>query len=176
MSRLATVVSGFAALVFGLAVSAQSANADVIYSLTFTPTSGTAGGTGTLDLNLPSFPTSLTIAATPPTNLGDFVSLDATVGGTVFDITSLGTNDKIVITGGLPSTIDTTGTNGGSALAYVNGLNYVADIGGTFSFGTITVAAVPEASTWAMMILGFVGVGFMAWRQKARGQASTSFA
>jgi PEP-CTERM motif len=29
-----------------------------------------------------------------------------------------------------------------------------------------TVAAVPEPSTWAMMILGFMGVGFMAYRRK----------
>jgi hypothetical protein len=34
--------------------------------------------------------------------------------------------------------------------------------------GTITsfTAAVPEPSTWAMMILGFFGVGFMAYRKK----------
>jgi hypothetical protein len=33
--------------------------------------------------------------------------------------------------------------------------------------GTITMtAAVPEPSTWAMMILGFFGVGFMAYRKK----------
>ena len=31
-----------------------------------------------------------------------------------------------------------------------------------------TVAAVPEPSTWAMMILGFAGVGFMAYRRKSR--------
>ena len=30
----------------------------------------------------------------------------------------------------------------------------------------VAVTAVPEASTWAMMILGFVGVGFMAYRRK----------
>lgn len=30
--------------------------------------------------------------------------------------------------------------------------------------GTIT-AAVPEASTWAMMILGFLGLGFVSYRQ-----------
>jgi hypothetical protein len=30
----------------------------------------------------------------------------------------------------------------------------------------VSVAAVPEASTWAMMMLGFVGVGFMAYRKK----------
>jgi hypothetical protein len=33
--------------------------------------------------------------------------------------------------------------------------------------GTITtVAAVPEASTWAMMIFGFVGLAFVAHRKK----------
>jgi hypothetical protein len=31
--------------------------------------------------------------------------------------------------------------------------------------------AVPEPSTWAMMILGFCGVGFMAYRRKQNGQA-----
>jgi hypothetical protein len=32
---------------------------------------------------------------------------------------------------------------------------------------TFTVAAVPEPSTWAMLILGFLGVGLMAYRRKA---------
>jgi PEP-CTERM motif len=31
---------------------------------------------------------------------------------------------------------------------------------------TINVSAVPEPSTWAMMILGFAGVGFMAYRRR----------
>jgi len=34
--------------------------------------------------------------------------------------------------------------------------------------GNLQVAAVPEPSTWAMMILGFVGVGFMAYRRKSK--------
>lgn len=33
----------------------------------------------------------------------------------------------------------------------------------------IITAAVPEPSTWAMMILGFAGVGFMAYPLHARG-------
>jgi hypothetical protein len=33
---------------------------------------------------------------------------------------------------------------------------------------TVTVAAVPEPSTWAMMVLGFAGVGFLAYRRKDR--------
>jgi hypothetical protein len=32
-------------------------------------------------------------------------------------------------------------------------------------------AAVPEPSTWAMMILGFVGLGFMAYRRKQNGSS-----
>jgi hypothetical protein len=31
-----------------------------------------------------------------------------------------------------------------------------------------TVSAVPEPSTWAMMILGFMGVGFIAYRRKSQ--------
>jgi hypothetical protein len=33
--------------------------------------------------------------------------------------------------------------------------------------GSITIAAVPEPGTWAMMILGFLGVGFVAYRRKS---------
>jgi len=43
-------------------------------------------------------------------------------------------------------------------------------VGGTgtfnFAFSITGVDAVPEPSTWAMMILGFSGVGFMAYRRK----------
>ena len=33
---------------------------------------------------------------------------------------------------------------------------------------TLTVSAVPEPSTWAMMILGFTGIGFIAYRRKSK--------
>ena len=32
----------------------------------------------------------------------------------------------------------------------------------------VSIAAVPEASTWAMLILGFAGIGFMAYRRKSK--------
>ena len=36
--------------------------------------------------------------------------------------------------------------------------------------GTLSItAAVPEPSTWAMMVLGFCGLGFMAYRRKQSG-------
>lgn len=43
--------------------------------------------------------------------------------------------------------------------------------GGTDSVGLVTgfnVSAVPEPSTWAMLILGFAGVGWMAYRRRNR--------
>ncbi len=43
------------------------------------------------------------------------------------------------------------------------------------SFQQTAVGAVPEPSTWAMMILGFAGVGFMAYRRR-NGVSASSFA
>jgi hypothetical protein len=40
--------------------------------------------------------------------------------------------------------------------------------------GVITIDAVPEASTWAMIVLGFLGVGFTAYRRN--GGSSLRFA
>jgi hypothetical protein len=45
-------------------------------------------------------------------------------------------------------------------------LYYVEAIG---SPSVLTVAAVPEPSTWAMIILGFMGLGFMSYRRKSLG-------
>ena len=40
----------------------------------------------------------------------------------------------------------------------------------------VTVAAIPEPATWAMMVLGFAGIGFMAYRRsrKDHGLALTA--
>jgi hypothetical protein len=38
---------------------------------------------------------------------------------------------------------------------------------GSFSAVLDVAPAVPEPSTWAMMILGFAGLGFMAYRRKS---------
>jgi hypothetical protein len=47
---------------------------------------------------------------------------------------------------------------------------FAADIVGNGNTGAVgAVSAVPEPATWAMMILGFFGLGFMAYRGKAQG-------
>jgi hypothetical protein len=49
--------------------------------------------------------------------------------------------------------------------------NFDSSLFGTnYLYGTVTVeiSAVPEPSTWAMMIFGFCGLGFMAYRRKSK--------
>lgn len=58
---------------------------------------------------------------------------------------------------GLTTTIDSS----------VSGIPGSGAIGGTLTIA----AAVPEPSTWAMMVLGFLGVGFMAYRREQNGTA-----
>ncbi len=45
------------------------------------------------------------------------------------------------------------------------------DPGNSITVGAPITAPVPEPSTWAMMVLGFVGVGFLARRRKQNGPA-----
>jgi hypothetical protein len=61
----------------------------------------------------------------------------------------------------------------GSVKDQYNALNHNVVVAGyptagywTASFPTIS-PAVPEPSTWAMMLLGFAGIGFMAYRRKS---------
>ncbi|MCG2673287.1 PEP-CTERM sorting domain-containing protein [Bradyrhizobium sp. GCM10023182] len=42
---------------------------------------------------------------------------------------------------------------------------------GTGLVGSTLVATVPEPSTWSMLVLGFAGVGFLAYRRKSHGAA-----
>jgi hypothetical protein len=44
-----------------------------------------------------------------------------------------------------------------------------ADQQGTL-LADVTVSSVPEASTWAMMIMGFLGVGFLAYRRRSKAE------
>jgi hypothetical protein len=43
---------------------------------------------------------------------------------------------------------------------------YIDYYNGQFISANFSVSAVPEPSTWAMMILGFAGIGFVAYRRK----------
>jgi len=66
-----------------------------------------------------------------------------------FDLTTLGPNVYL-------------GFTGATGLSYAYQNVYDVDI------SINQVAPVPEPSTWAMMILGFAGIGFMAYRRKSK--------
>jgi hypothetical protein len=69
-----------------------------------------------------------------------------------------------------PTGLAINGYTGGSGLLYQQGAGLHGDSAGFVLDGTAT-SAVPEPSTWAMMILGFCGLGFMAYRRKQSGSA-----
>ena len=159
----------------------------VDYTITFNGSTPAAIGTGTLVLNLPTFPD----PSIPYTGLPNsiFSSLSATIGSLVFNLT----NSNIAfgsVQGVNPFTPQSSHLSialAESTSGFANGTPYLAlfnggDNAGTFMIGRVNasplvssgtytlsspfVAAVPEPSTWAMMLLGFAGVGFMTYRRR----------
>jgi PEP-CTERM motif len=54
------------------------------------------------------------------------------------------------------------------AYFFGNTTGYYNDNKGSFTVDVNLNSAVPEPSTWAMLILGFAGLGFMAYRRKSK--------
>jgi hypothetical protein len=57
---------------------------------------------------------------------------------------------------------------------FATGIYATGSGGQGFGYSQGQVTAVPESSTWAMMILGLAGVGFMSYRRKHNGPAFSS--
>lgn len=107
----------------------------------------------------------------------DFI---ANFTGSVFEIVgTIGGGDDVLVLGPATATPGNCGANcqvfGGSAILGAG--SYYLDISGiagaTAGYGgdlaVISVAAVPEPATWAMLLLGFLGVGLVGMR-KQKGQ------
>jgi hypothetical protein len=58
------------------------------------------------------------------------------------------------------------GSGGGGGGSYLASLfkDQVLTAGVNSGDGSISITAVPESSTWAMMLAGFAGLGFLGWR------------
>lgn len=117
-----------------------------------------------------------------------FVSLSATVNGLSYLFTAIGNNaNQIASLGfnnGLLANINTAGAGGlatGNSSSHLQifsvssggndyQISYYPGTGfngsGSMTASAGVVAAVPEASTWIMMILGFCGLGLLAGRRK----------
>jgi PEP-CTERM motif len=81
-----------------------------------------------------------------------------------------------------PSGLVTGASDGGDTGAGLTGASDVVDSGVTLTTsvntgagltltGSAPATAVPEASTWMMMAIGFVGLWFMGWRSSRRAAA-----
>jgi hypothetical protein len=57
--------------------------------------------------------------------------------------------------------------NDHSFASFGGNVSFLSDVTGG-SLDVTAVTAVPEPSTWAMMILGFGGIGFMAYRRRSK--------
>jgi PEP-CTERM motif len=92
---------------------------------------------------------------------GNFVFVQDLAANTLFDFGPGGVNQFEVL--GIDPSL---GLDPANSTAFVTQVTFTGD--GTFN-GTMTaVTSVPEPSTWAMLLLGFAGLGFMAYRQKAK--------
>jgi hypothetical protein len=120
----------------------------------FRNNSVTASGGGT---NLLS-PVWLFTPAPSGTDAGQF-SDGTGVNGLAFAGVTVGSYDEFS---------QTFATTPGTTYFYsFNVLSFAGNPDGFFVSVTDATAAVPEPSTWAMMIFGFFGVGFMAYRKKS---------
>ena len=182
------LLAGTALLGLGLGL-VTPASAAVILDLGVNPTLATGAfdhsvGGGPfhdqITFQLVGGPQFLTIASVTNVfpNPSDFITRFT---GSVFHIVgAIGGGDDILVIGPVPATAncgaDCQGF-GGSAILAVG--NYYLDLSGTGrgnsgyggNLSTTLVGAVPEPATWAMMVLGFFGVGFMAYRRRNQNTA-----
>jgi hypothetical protein len=133
------------------------------------------------DLGGVPFPGSGTITATPTGSTGVFAidTITGMVNGS--DITGTSTfdgADNLLFTNGF-AFVSTSGISFETAAGQIvnifsffgqetsptgNAYGELTSNPGAFGVGTFTLTAVPEASTWAMMLIGFAGLGIAGYR------------
>jgi hypothetical protein len=123
-------------------------NAPLVLITTATPGNETTGG--------PNFPVGFRASGGTDIFGADNVSPPDAAGGLLFDV-----DTKTAEFGQFPLLGIASGAGNSLFAGVVNGTTFGAVA------GTVTVTAVPEPSTWAMMLLGFAGVGFAAYRKKS---------
>jgi hypothetical protein len=104
------------------------------------------------------------VAGVASISFGTNLIADFNIGGTPLGFVQLASNGPDLFTGNPADPVFTLGS-----------FNLRNPFFGQNDVLTISaVAAVPEASTWAMMILGFAGMSWMAHRRKSRRAVATA--
>ena len=174
---LAAVSSANADVVYSTTGGSVSAVGDTISSpydiVTLGAVSGTITGVGTYTINTVSFEVGINATQANPFNskvIYETFNLGFPSIAYALDVAlnvAIDNQDTLTITGG--------------NIFYFGGYKIVLD---DFSLGpkgvgvyadgilTATVTAVPEPTTWAMMILGFLALGFVAHRRKSGSDAA----
>jgi hypothetical protein len=199
--KLASMLLGTALLASTGLSTAARADTVTTYQLTFDNSQGVAVGTGVLTLqDIPTSGTEVINASSLASDFvsltGNFfndtqlfnpITPKSGPVGTSFSITSASFFGGINVTNGVVTSFAGLGsqdafTSDGTVFQLTDNVNPGFDyalnseesegqILGKVVVGAPIVAGVPEPSTWAMMILGFAGVGFMAYRKKRNGPA-----
>jgi len=110
-------------------------------------------------LNLPSL--SVFDQVLTPLILSETITVTATTPST-FGSNGFSFDDPPILT-----YLDANGNIVPDLVLYNSELNGIIPLSGQ-QFAAFDVSSVPEPSTWAMMILGFCGIGFMTYRRKLR--------
>ncbi len=111
---------------------------------------------------LPSPDSFTTILAAAPTRVGTFDFNVEDRAGNIFS-SGLTASTLVGFAGGVFCSNQTPNSCGSVLEDFSNSFSFYSLQSGTLSL----TAAVPEPSTWAMMILGFCGLGIMARRRRA---------
>ena len=162
-----TILVGLVAIA---ALSVAPARAELLYFSYVGATSGMNSGDTASWIQL-SNPTPLAVES------GIFTNVLVSDGMTNFGPT----RNVVSFVGGPPSCcggFGTDGENGGVGDAgvqiFAGSFEMPIFSVGTFNMdsGTLTVTAVPEPSTWAMMLIGLLGLGYAGHRRSRRNGAS----
>jgi hypothetical protein len=175
------------AIILATTLVGAQAQAAVSFDLTYTENDGlgTAKGIGQVTLDNSVLAPNVDLLSAP--TFVDAFSLTFTgfpgLPSQSFGLPDLGA--VFVLTGGAGNILDlnfwtydrialSTNTCPSCTTPYIAGVaNFTGTLtdpadGLTRQFAISLSPAVPEPSTWAMMILGFAGVGFMAYRRKSK--------
>jgi hypothetical protein len=167
-------------LILGLALSIASSGAKAVLI------DATHSATASYDYSAtPGLPSTFNVVAEFfNVSASSFSGLDITIFDSANSVLGVFTTDALAPTlsgAVLVTTADPKGhlliaANGASSYNITAALMFLEGPGNFIGVQDLTstltsVAAVPEPSTWAMMILGFAGVGFMAYRRRTQTTA-----